>query len=89
MASQLPPFSEEASAQTPYFVFDPLDFKFFYFGSREDALAYAALEVIPFYRDSNGHGYCTDVSWVAVGRISHVVECSDSHFTCALAQLPE
>ena len=87
MKAEVPLYSEEASAQTPFFVFDPIDYKFFYFPSIEDCQAFIALEVLPFYRDDRQRRFCSDVQWVTIGRISHVVECDDNHMGCGLVQL--
>ena len=85
----LPQIYDEATEDTPWFVYDPADYRFYFFGSEAEAIEYFEREVKLFYRETDTRGFCPDVAWVLVGRVSHTVDCEANHTSCRLSPLSE
>lgn len=83
----MPQIYDEATDDTPWFVYDQAEYKFFYFATEEEAIEYFEREVKPFYREADTRGFCPDIAWVLVGKVTHVVDCTANHTSCLLSRL--
>ena len=78
---------DEPSCQHPWFVYDQVDYRFYYFKTQQQAREYFEKEIRPFYQEADAPGYAADISWVTVGRITDVVDCTAHHTHCILHEL--